>query len=91
MEFSVLDYAAIDLTIAVLTHKFIRHIDVATGTGMCLCTMASFLMVEVESKFQVKPGWAMPVLLVGFVFALPFCFGTGWVFNAIRKARQSQV
>ena len=87
MEFSVLDYAAIDLAIAVVTHALIRRSEEATGIGTCLCALASFLLVELESDFAIKPGWAVPVLLAGSILGLPICLGVGWLFDLIRSKR----
>ena len=87
MELSIAVAAMIALAIAAVVHAFIRKQELASILGALLCALANLLWLELETGFAIKPGWLLPVFMIGFGFGLIICFGVGLLFQPFRKSR----
>lgn len=50
--------------------------------GAAFCSILNVVHESWAAGFAVKPGWMLPLLVVGFLFALPGCFVVGLPFRA---------
>ncbi len=88
LSYSIGNYAIAASALAIVSHLLIRRFVPACLIAAILCSVVNLAHQEWVSNFGIKPGWALPLLMVGFLSALPVCFAVGLPFQSIRESRR---
>jgi hypothetical protein len=74
MWYSVAEYSAAVVVVAVIIHSVVRQFAVASVATAASSSIAYLIYGAWKADFQVKPGWVFPLFVAGFMFALPASF-----------------
>ena len=88
MWHGVPEYLALVAVVGLIVHCLVRQFAVA---GLATAALSSLVIIGLEAwvaDFQVNPGWLIPMIISGFVIALPAGFLAGIPRLLWRKYRQ---
>lgn len=76
--------AVVGLVIHMLTHRYVG----ASAVGAGLSSVGNLAHEAWLTGFDVNPGWALPMFLVGSILAFPACLVVGLPFPLWRRRRR---
>ena len=79
------EYLLLAGSLGLILHWASRRYLACTIGGAAACSILSMLYGAWQAGWQVNPGWALPMFIVGTILALPACAIAGLPALAIRR------
>ena len=77
MWHGVTEYIAFVAFVGMILHGLVRSYATASIATAVASAVGNIIHETWVANFQVKPGWVLPLFIMGFVLALPFSFLVG--------------
>lgn len=90
MFYGLTEYVAFVAVVGLVAHCFIRDYGVGCVITTTIGTVGNLAHETWAANFQVKPGWVVPLLMMGTVVALPVSLVIGVPHVIWRKRRDGR-
>lgn len=77
-------YIAFAATMAIVSHVLVKRFVLACLGGAALSPILCMIFEAWITGSAIKPGWALPMFVLGGIIALPVFLFVGWLFVIFR-------